>query len=104
LRGLSLIFLAVAAACSDPREDCEARDGEWVEPHIGADTGSCALPTSDAGKECSDGDECEGFCEAVHFEDGEEGAPVLPGECSAWTTVDYCPPTFVDGMAVEACP
>ena len=50
------------------RESCESQGGFFVEVHGGI----CQLPTTDAGKVCSDSSECEGFCEAN----------LVPGELS----------------------
>lgn len=45
----------------DNKNDCLAQNGEWKK--FGpTDKEECNLFTTDAGKECSDGKECQGFC------------------------------------------
>ncbi|MBI2110558.1 hypothetical protein HYT51_02150 [Candidatus Woesearchaeota archaeon] len=61
------------------KESCEARGGEWRIWNDYPDAApECNLPTSDAGKRCSDSSQCESYCQAP--EGAEIGAKVV-GEC-----------------------
>lgn len=76
------------------KESCEALGGKWGR--IGAyPEEECNLPTSDAGKECSGYDECEGSCLADLSEDEQskvaQGIVVYTkGKCSAWKITVGC--------------
>lgn len=83
----------------DNEKDCLALAGEWKE--FGpSNNKECNLFTTDAGKECSDGKECQGFC----FTESEEiisqadlSSPVSTmGICSDSTVVTGRCIAFVD--------
>lgn len=69
----------------DNQIDCEAVNGKWQESDL-----KCLVATTDAGKECNDSSECQGYC-AVDLSQGpeiysrfiSEGRPVkTSGVCS----------------------
>jgi len=75
------------------REDCESRGGEWAIFGFDAQVEECNIPTTDAGKICNDGSECQGNCFADLTD--EQETIVLSGEtlqtsgkCSA-RTLDF---------------
>ncbi len=70
----------VAAGCQSAAErGCLARGGRWAGP-AGLGATACSMPTSDAGRSCRDGVECEGDCVV-----GDETARGVSakGRCSA---------------------
>jgi len=79
---------------------CNARGCSWGK--IGSYSGeSCNLPTSDAGKECSGFNECEGACIAeLSKEDlGKAMRRVVlytKGKCTAWKITVGCQPFVED--------
>jgi hypothetical protein len=64
------------------KESCEKAGGKWG---IWRDTPEaqpeCNLPTSDAGKECTDSSQCESYCQAP---EGAEIGSKATGKCYAW--------------------
>jgi len=80
------------------KESCEQSGGKWG---VWRDTPDaveeCNLPTSDAGKECSDSSVCESYCQV------EEGAKVgsqAKGRCYAWEkTLTGCMQEIKQGIA-----
>lgn len=77
-------------------ESCKKHGGGWISSSC-----SCNLPTSDAGKECSDGSECDGACLAEKEKPGEP-APTK-GKCSEWTIVLGCRYFVTKGVAGMIC-
>lgn len=73
---------------------CIAKGGQWQR--VGRiQQLSCVLPTSDAGKACTDASQCEMLCLAT-------GADVVPGtavtgQCSASTNIFGCLTRVKDG-------
>lgn len=85
------------------RESCESADGKWEKIGL-AQEERCNLPTSDAGKECSDSDECEGSCITKLSRDdlitaNESEAANPQGECTAWRITVGCQNLVIDGKA-----
>jgi len=82
------------------KESCEALGGRWGRIGLSLEE-QCNLPTSDAGKECSDSDECEGSCIAeLSEEDWEKaiyGVVYTKGKCTAWIITIGCHPFVEDG-------
>jgi hypothetical protein len=88
--------LAPAARAGEPNtaEGCRACGGEWAI-HGLIQEPSCLCPTSDAGKRCRDGGECQGQCLA---DDGERevtepGPPArgyFIGKCARFRTSFGC--------------
>ena len=86
------------------KESCEAQGGIWGKVGLSSEE-VCNLPTSDAGKECSDSDECEGSCIAELSEEdwdkAEQGIVVYTkGKCTAWKITVGCS-AFVENGKVE---
>ena len=77
------------------KEECDACGGLW-EVHGIAPAESCICRTSDGGKRCLDGRECEGQClvdESVGFEVMNESDPprgFFTGTCSTYDTTFGC--------------
>ena len=104
---LLVIVGAAASVALGPRLLCEAKGGQWgrigLSPVL-----RCNLPTSDAGKECSDSDECEGVCMVeLSTDDGaraKRGEIIYAnGKCSAWEITVGCHALVQDGIVVLIC-
>ncbi|WP_058835312.1 hypothetical protein [Luteimonas abyssi] len=112
---LSFSLLCLLVACATPVEptsrnatsatdvttqaDCAARGGEWKQ--LGrAPVQQCLLPTSDAGKACNDGTQCEGLCLAA---DGASDGTMAEGTCSVDTNVFGCQTRIDGGTATTLC-
>lgn len=64
---------------SNTKISCEQKGGIWgIMRDIPNAQPECNLPTSDAGKECSNSSECESFCEAP---EGTEIDAEVVGNC-----------------------
>jgi hypothetical protein len=86
--------------------DCKSCNGAW-RVHGLAQTPSCNCRTSDAGKRCRDGIECEAQCVAA---DSPEQTVIYPGtpprgfwlgRCSEFETVFGCYRPIADGAGGE---
>ena len=83
------------AARAQTESDCKACNGTWGVHGI-SPTPSCNCRTSDAGKRCRDGIECEGLCTAAETPERQVTDPGPPargflvGRCSAFATVFGC--------------
>lgn len=90
-----------AAATPAPRtppateEACKACNGAWAQHGI-SQTFSCNCRTSDGGKKCSDGSDCQGMCitadtpERDVIEPGPHPRGYFVGRCSATSVVYGC--------------
>lgn len=67
--------------------------GEWTEAYAGY---FCNMPTSDAGKNCTDRSQCEGRCIPHSMN-------ATTGECSSLHSSISCTPELVNGHVVEIC-
>jgi len=81
---------------------CEAQGGKWGR--IGpSPRESCNLPTSDAGKVCSDSSECEGGCVANLSRADQDritrdkAVIETQGKCTPWRIVVGCMALVTDG-------
>jgi len=83
------------------KESCEAKGGLWGPIGLSPEE-RCNLPTSDAGKECSDSDECEGYCVAELLPE-EWSKSGVKGQCTAWRIVVGCITLVEDGKAKGIC-
>ncbi|MEZ0470721.1 hypothetical protein [Luteimonas salinilitoris] len=107
------LLLVLLAACSTPAEqsstlsmqpvaseaECLQRGGQWTQ--LGrAPVKQCLLRTTDAGKACTDGAQCEGLCLAS---EGSEDGATVSGTCSADTNRFGCQQRMTDGAAVTLC-
>lgn len=85
------------------KESCEAQGGKWGNIGLSPED-VCNLPTSDAGKECSDSDECEGSCIAElskrDWDKAVYGVVYTKGKCTAWKITVGCH-AFVEDGKVE---
>jgi hypothetical protein len=88
------------------KTSCEALSGKWGR--IGLDPEEyCNLPTSDAGKECSSSNKCEGSCIAkLSEEDWDKaihGVVYTKGKCTAWKVTVGCRAFVEDGKVRILC-
>ena len=115
-RILPLFLAATLVACAAPAErpatqggpdmatvtheaDCMRVGGEWTQ--LGrAPVKQCLRQTTDAGKACSDSQQCEGQCIAP--EGTTEGAET-GGACSVDTNPFGCQQRVRDGVAMTIC-
>jgi hypothetical protein len=116
----SIFLVALLAACSAPAErstdavtpvggpdkatvtnesDCQRVGGQWTQ--LGRAPGKqCLRQTTDAGKACTDSEQCEGQCLAP--EGSVDGTPV-GGSCSVDTNPFGCQQRLRDGVALTIC-
>ena len=83
------------------KEECIKKGGDWRR-HGLSRVESCNLPTSDAGKECSDASECGGSCIAELSEEdnkklSQDGIVYTKGKCTAWEQTYGCHAFVIDG-------
>ncbi|MBI5149612.1 MAG: hypothetical protein HZA28_02415 [Candidatus Omnitrophica bacterium] len=94
IRSAWLSFVSGASPQDQP--SCEARGGHWGRFGLMAKD-QCNLPTSDAGRQCSDHGECESDCIA---EDSVPAGTETTGKCFGWTvTLGRCMNGVEDGKA-----
>lgn len=77
------------------KEDCIKQGGLWGQIGI-KPTASCNTPTSDAGKICTDSNQCGGSCIG-------ENKDSSSGKCSEWKIVVGCRTFIEDGKANTIC-
>ena len=86
---------------AEPRSElaqCAAKGGT-VERRGILNLEMCVLPYSDAGKVCTDGSQCEGFCLASsNTETGETGTADAEGMCQADDQLFGCVARIEDGI------
>ena len=68
---MTLVFTILAL----PMINCLAKEGRWGRFCM-SPVQFCLLPTSDAGKSCTDSDQCESACVVVN--------DTIPGNCYGW--------------------
>ncbi|MEW5870381.1 MAG: hypothetical protein AB1894_13990 [Chloroflexota bacterium] len=98
---------AIPAVITD-QASCEALGGKWgtVGP---SPYEVCNLPTSDAGKLCTDSDACESGCVADLTQEQfdqvfRQGAVIRTnGQCAAWHILVGCIPFVEDGVVQIIC-
>ncbi|NYZ62760.1 hypothetical protein [Luteimonas deserti] len=118
IKRLALLLFAAAAltACAAPAErlsanagpdaatvtheaDCDRVGGEWRQ--LGrAPVKQCLRRTTDAGKACSQSEQCEGHCLAP---EGSVDGTTVTGQCSVDTNPFGCQQRVRDGMASTIC-
>ena len=89
-------------------KSCEALNGSWE--YLGnSQYKFCNLPASDAGKDCSDCDECEGTCTVELSEEewnkiANNETIYKTGKCSAWKfTSGGCRAFIINGKVETIC-
>ncbi|ASR43907.1 hypothetical protein BEN78_11505 [Xanthomonas citri pv. mangiferaeindicae] len=117
-RIVPVLLIALLAACSAPAErdtvqpkagpavasvtnesDCLQRGGEWKQ--LGrAPVPQCLLQTVDAGKACTDSQQCQGQCLAP---EGTVDSARVQGQCSVDTNPFGCQQRVRDGVAWTIC-
>jgi len=80
----------IAPVEEETEESCMAKGGSWEQRFVGF---ICNFPASDAGKPCTDGDQCEGMC----LTDGTKG------QCSEMQIVYGCISPLEDGQVTPMC-
>lgn len=88
------------------KESCEALGGVWKKIGI-SPIEVCNLPTSDANKECTSSDECEGICVAELSQEEldkiKRETIRTKGRCTAWRIVVGCRAVVENGEARLIC-
>ena len=93
----------ITAQFPTDQASCESVGGIWGVFDL-TDTERCILPTSDAGKICTDSSQCEGPCIANITQEQysaliETQVPIsATGYCSSWMTSAGCNAYVEDGM------
>jgi hypothetical protein len=85
---------AVPVVAPDNEQDCLDQGGAWG-PQGKAQLDMCDLPATDAGKPCTDSDQCQGLCLA--------GDTPSTGACSPRTVNFGCHDIVEDGVAMAIC-
>ncbi|PWQ96069.1 hypothetical protein [Leucothrix pacifica] len=75
---------------------CIAKGGEWRRMGRIQQL-SCVLPTSDAGKACTDSSQCEVSC--LVSKPGVEAGTATVGQCNSSTDIFGCNMRVIDGKA-----
>jgi hypothetical protein len=100
---ISAIILIILAIYGIPKLSCKLRGGEW-ETMGTLRIKECNLPTSDADKECSSSNECEGSCIAIlskeDYNKAINGTVYTKGKCTAWEIIVGCQ-AFVENGEVN---
>jgi hypothetical protein len=89
---------------------CQACNGDWnhhgmmrtIDPSFGVDDGfDCICRSTDRGKTCRDGEDCEGWCEFERFvvvkHAGQVDLGYAVGSCSEFTSQQSCATRIPDG-------
>jgi hypothetical protein len=84
----------------DQSAACTAKGGSW-QPVCRMQQPACVMTFADAGKECSDGDDCQGDCLAKPVADFIEGGPAT-GICAVNDDPCGCKQKIEDGKATAA--
>jgi len=88
------------------KEACEAQSGEWGRFGLTIKE-QCNLPTSDAGKTCSNQNECEGACIVELSEEDQDRITKqnevieTNGKCTTWLLTYGCDAYVKDGKVEE---
>jgi len=102
-------YIPVGQECINTEAKCRAHNGWWGGTEMGRGrTPGCSLPTKDAGKTCTDADQCEGGCLA----DTSGPIPAPAGQqvrcrCSASTatpkgeTIGICTKRGIDWLIID---
>jgi len=90
-----------AAPVADEAAACTSRGGAW-QPICRMQTPACVMTFADAGKACTDGDDCSGDCLAKpDAEFGADGAAAT-GICASNDDPCGCKQKIEDGKATAA--
>lgn len=109
---IALLILITTGIIKVPLEKiCKLRGGEWNSSFLMPDRGYCNFSTSDAGKECTSGSECEGDCLAeLTKSEKEKLGPFhsgtlsgLVGKCSEWKLNSGCVEKVENGELDQTC-
>lgn len=91
---------AVSVPDTGPSQTCAQRGGA-MKPVGRAQTVQCVVSYEDAGKRCTDGDQCRGDCRVETTPFPETGASAA-GQCQAESTTFGCYAKVEDGKALPA--
>lgn len=88
IAGIAIVVIIAALFVLSPKISCESKGGIWGT--IGLDQkASCNLPTTDGGKACTDGSQCQaGVCIAPTPQEGIIAAK--PPTCPSYKRVVGC--------------
>jgi len=101
LEGAKTDLAQAAPVVQTPAEDaaaCAARGGKML-PQGRMQTVQCVVSYSDAGKRCTDGDDCQGNCRIEDVTDAPRAGAAVVGQCQAVSGSFGCYTTVEDGKA-----
>ncbi|MDO8669213.1 MAG: hypothetical protein Q7K65_02880 [Candidatus Buchananbacteria bacterium] len=92
----TLSDLKGAKELDNERAECELKGGKWINHgDLYPPKPVCNLPTADAGKKCTDSDQCESYCQAP--KNSKIGVNTT-GTCYEWKLAE-CMQEVKDGKA-----
>ena len=94
-------FAEAPAAVQSPTDEaaaCEARGGKML-PQGRMGTLSCVIAYADAGRRCTDGDDCAGDCRVEEADGTPHVGTAAVGRCQADSSRFGCYTTIEDGKA-----
>jgi putative hemolysin len=89
---------APSAAGSEDAAACAAQGGKML-PQGRMQTVRCVITYADAGRRCSDGDDCAGDCRIEDVADAPAAGANAVGQCQANSSRFGCYTTIEDGKA-----
>lgn len=89
-----------AVASSEPTDaaSCAAAGGSWQGVGL-MNTPACVIPYADAGKACTDSDQCEGACWAEVAMTPEQAGGKVTGQCQPTNMPFGCHSEVIKGVA-----
>ncbi|MBW8304097.1 MAG: hypothetical protein K0M78_09180 [Brevundimonas sp.] len=78
--------------------ECLARGGQ-MQPQGRMQTLQCVVAYADAGKRCTDGDDCQGECRIAEAAAAPDAGAAAGGQCQATSSRCGCYTTVEDGKA-----
>jgi len=97
MRALALVAALIVASCAPPApntadaqtpaEACAAKGGSWRRICLRGDW-SCVMTYKDAGKTCTDGDQCES--KQCRFVGDKVPKPGMEAKGACWRNTDPC--------------
>lgn len=87
----------VESCAAKSKTECELKGGLWTKVGISL-TESCIFKMKDAGKICSDKNQCEGSCIAP---DDSKPGDKSTGKCSGYDTVTGCHSFISNGIVTQ---
>ena len=94
-----LAVVAPTPRSADAAADCAARGGKML-PQGRMQSLQCVVSYADAGKRCTDGDDCQGDCRVEEADGGFPAAgSAVAGRCQATSSRFGCYTTVENGKA-----